>query len=546
MSGGLKERAKARGKRYQSSEQKAHCAQDTRAARRVSPRRLGRSVHGLAMLSVFACAPFLAVAEEPGEVAELSVPFSAVEPAARFSLPGSLTNAWADFDGDGDPDLAVSTKGGEIRLYRNEAGSFENVGPALGLPLSGDEIRGLSWGDFDGDGDPDLFAGSNVSPVPSRSYLFRNDGGEAFAEVAADVGLQDLGRFSRQANWIDVDNDGDLDLYTANRAGRNRLYIATQAGFQAESFRRGALDPRRTVGACWFDFDRDGDLDLFLANQNGDSDALWRNDGERFTDVAPELGMDQTLRGLSDGGVGCAPGDFDNDGDLDLYVGTYGVNLFYVNDGEGGFVESAAAFGLEEPHSVVGAAWGDYDNDGDLDLFLASYERIDGVQQPRNHLFRNDGDHFLNVLPVDHPINAADHGVEWIDFDADGDVDLSLTDGYGAVGGHPLFRNELAEAARRRGFSVRVLDSKGLSTTAGTEIQVIDGAGRHGGLRMVSTGGGYNSQSDVPVHLTAPAGASEIFVELRFMGADGGELLRLGPYSSDELAGRVIEVRRPK
>ncbi|MEL7046729.1 MAG: VCBS repeat-containing protein, partial [Pseudomonadota bacterium] len=298
--------------------------------------------------------------DEPSTEAPASLAFTAVGPAEMFSLPGSLSNAWADFDGDGDPDLAVSAKSGEIRLYRNNDGSLQSVGEFLGLPTQGDEIRGLSWGDFDADGDPDLFAGSNVSPIPSRSYLFRNDNGEGFVEMAEKVGVTDPGRFSRQANWVDVDNDGDLDLYTANRAGLNRLYRAEEGGFRREGYGRGTVDPRRTVGACWFDYDRDGDLDLFLANQNGDSDALWRNDSGEFEDVAPALGLDQTLRTLPEGGVGCAPGDFDNDGDLDLYVGTYGVNLLYVNDGRGGFLEQAMERGLAEPHSVVGAAWGDY------------------------------------------------------------------------------------------------------------------------------------------------------------------------------------------
>ncbi|MEM6773455.1 MAG: VCBS repeat-containing protein [Pseudomonadota bacterium] len=470
--------------------------------------------------------------------------FTAVEPAEAFALPGSLSNAWADFDGDGDPDLAVSTKSGEIRLYRNEAGRLLNVGASLGLPLEGDEIRGLAWGDFDADGDPDLFAGSNVSPIPTRSYLFRNEGGEGFVEMAAEVGVTAPGRFSRQANWIDVDNDGDLDLYTANRAGLNRLYRAENGGFRQEGYGRGTVDPRRTVGACWFDYDRDGDLDLFLANQNGDSDALWRNDKGEFEDIAPALGLDQTQRTLPEGGVGCAPGDFDNDGDLDLYVGTYGTNLLYVNDGRGGFQEQAEARGLAEPHSVVGAAWGDYDNDGDLDLFLAAYERVDGVQQPRDQLLRNDDGRFVNILPESHPMNAADHGVEWLDYDGDGDVDLSLTDGYGDVGGHPVFRNELVNPALGRGFAVRPLGAEGRLFVPGAEVEVVDDEGRRGGLRLASTGGGYNAQSVVPVHVVAPPDALEVFVEVRYPGEDGGETVRVGPFATEALAGRVIDVRR--
>ncbi|MEM1142464.1 MAG: VCBS repeat-containing protein [Pseudomonadota bacterium] len=470
--------------------------------------------------------------------------FSTVEPAELFSLPGSLSNAWADFDGDGDPDLAVSTKSGEIRMYRNDAGRFVSVGASLGLPTQGDELRGLSWGDFDGDGDPDLFAGSNVTPIPSRSYLYRNDGPDGFIEIAEDVGLADPGRFARQANWVDLDNDGDLDLYAANRAGANRLYRANNGSFEREANGRGTVDPRRTVGACWFDYDQDGDLDLFLANQNGDSDALWRNDNRDFVDVAPTLGLDQTRRPLAEGGVGCAPGDFDNDGDLDLYVGTYGKNLLYVNDGQGGFAEEGVVRGLAEPHSVVAAAWGDYDNDGDLDLFASAYERIDGVRQPLARLLRNDAGFFTNVLPRDHPVNAADHGVAWIDFDLDGDIDLSLTDGYGEHGGHPIFRNELTGPNLARGFYVRPLDHLGTGLIPGAEVEVVDDRGRRGGLRLADTGGGYNSQHVIPVHVVAPADASEIYIDVRFPSKDGGKVVRAGPFDTGALAGRIVDVRR--
>ncbi|MEM1434912.1 MAG: VCBS repeat-containing protein [Pseudomonadota bacterium] len=468
-----------------------------------------------------------------------------------FAVAGSLANAWADIDGDGDPDLAVSTKHGEILLYRNDRGTFRSVGSEFGLPTTGDEIRGLSWGDFDGDGDPDLLAGSNVFPIPSRSYLFRHDNSR-FTEVAAATGVALPGRFSRQANWIDFDGDGDLDLYAANRAGANRLLRnqSTPDGpkFDSVAFPFGTVDGRRTVGACWFDFDRDGDLDLFLANQSGDSDALWRNDGTRFVDVAPALGMDQTQRWTNEGGVGCAPGDYDNDGDPDLYVGTYGRNLLYRNesvDGRPRFVEVAQSTGLVEPHSVVGAAWGDADNDGDLDLFVASYERVNGVQEPRNALFINTDGVFSNVLAVDDAANAADHGVVWVDYDLDGDVDLSLTDGYGAIGGHPLLRNELDTAARRSGFHVRVRDAAGLATEAGAELRLMDTSGPRSGLRLVSTGGGYNAQSELDVHLVLPEECSECELEVRFPGMSGPIVARFA-IPEDVLSGdRVLLVQRP-
>src|SRR6185436_19682132 len=95
-----------------------------------------------------------------------------------FALPGSLSNSWGDFDNDGDLDLAVSLKSGEIRLYRNDAGVLVSIGAAMGLPTKGGEFRGVSWGDYIGDGWIDLFAGATVAT--DNSALFRNDGGKGF------------------------------------------------------------------------------------------------------------------------------------------------------------------------------------------------------------------------------------------------------------------------------------------------------------------------------------------------------------------------------
>lgn len=465
-----------------------------------------------------------AAVEESSAVLTGELPnFTSVQ-ADLFGVAGSLSNAWADYDNDGDLDFAVSIKGGEIRLYENRDGVFVDVGAALGMPESGDEIRGLSWGDYDGDGDVDLLGGSNVFPTPSRTYVYRNDG-NGFVEVASDIGLTIPGRFSRQSSWVDYDNDGDLDLYAGSRAGPNFLFENDAGSFTMVGFRSGPTDPRRTVGACWFDIDRDGDLDVFVANQSGDSDGLWRNDGDAFVDIAPDLGMDQTLRPMSVGGVGCAVGDYDNDGDFDLYVATYGDNLLYRNNGDGSFAEVAKAVGVAEPDSTVGAAWADYDNDGDLDLMAVGYKRVDGVQEPLNLLFRNDGDRFSSVIEENHPMNVGDHGIEWIDYDADGDIDLSLTDGYGPEGGHFLLRNDLSEAARQRSLSVLVLDDEGHFTRAGSEVRLYDSEGQILASRQVGTGGGYNTQSATPVHFGLP-NTDAVTMEVSFMGSGGVSVYR--------------------
>jgi hypothetical protein len=445
--------------------------------------------------------------------------FSRVQPEL-LGVANSFANAWGDYDNDGDLDLAVSLGSGEVRLYRNDKGVLVSVGAQVGMPQAGShELRGLSWGDFNGDGFLDLLGGS--TPRDKLTLVLRNDSGKRFTDVAAEIGLTIPDRSARQTNWIDYDNDGDLDVYSADRSGDNKLFRNDGGKFAHVFAGVGPTDNRPTVGACWLDMDNDGDLDLFLANQSGATDALWRNDGDSFTDVATTLGMAGPKRPKAEGGVGCAIGDYDNDGDLDIFVPSYGHNLLYRNNGDGTFIDVAGALGVGVENHAVGADWGDYDNDGDLDLFVVSYEGAPGAQTPQNALFRNDGAAgFVNVLSKDSLLNAADHGVQFVDYDNDGALDLSVTDGYGPQGGHFVFRNELPQDAKKRSLSVMVLDPKGHHTRFGAEVRLFDQSGKIIASRQVMTGGGYNTQSAAPVHFGL-AKAEPVNVEVTFMTKDG-------------------------
>jgi len=476
-----------------------------------------------------------------GGTARTTAPaFTAVQPG-DFANAGSLSNSWADFDQDGDLDLAVSLKTGEIRLYRNDRGTFTNIGPAIGLPLSGAEMRGLAWGDYDSDGWPDLYAGA--TKTTEANLLFRNEGGRRFLPIpGADPTI--AGRSARQSSWVDFDNDGDLDLFASNRAGPNALFRQDAGRFVRVGPEQAGDDARPTVGACWFDYDRDGDLDLFLANQAGATDALWRNDGDRFTDVAPVLGIDRPGRPAEEGSVGCAVGDYDNDGHLDLFVASYGVNILYRNKGDASFEDVAAQLGLAEDNHAVGAAWGDYDNDGWLDLFVTAYTGKSGQQQPANHLYRNlGGKGFANILTSNPALNVADHGVQWIDYDRDGALDLSMTRGYTDTGGHFLFHNDLGKAAARRSLAVRVLDKVGRFTRMGAEVRLYDRTGNILASRQVSTGGGYNSQGAQPLHFglgsTAP-----VTVEVSFMDKAGRKTQRIKGVRPARYAGSELVIRQ--
>ena len=502
-----------------------------------SPTLAAPAVGGAVLvLALSACSP---PAADTGEAPQRALPFTEVQ-HDLFAVPNSFANSWGDFDDDGDLDLAVSLATGEVRLYRNDLGVFASVGPELGMPQAGgQQLRGVGWGDYDEDGFVDLIGGAFVED--QVTVVLHNEGGTHFRDVAPALGLTIPGRSSRPTTWVDFDNDGHLDVYATNRTGPNALFRNVGERFAPAAGR--AADPRPTVGACWFDMDNDGDLDVFLANQAGTADAMWRNDGTTFVDVAPTFGMTGPARTTAEGGVGCALGDYDNDGNLDVFVANYGHNQLYRNHGDGTFTEVARTVGIDVENHAVSADWGDYDNDGDLDLFVASYVGSTPDQQPADALFRNDGaGRFKDILAKENALNAADHSVQFVDYDHDGGLDLSVTDGYGPVGGHFLFRNTLPEDTKQRSLSVLVLDADGHHTRLGAEIRLYDASGRILATRPVVTGGGYNSQAAAPVHFGLKATAP-VRVEVTFMSPEGRRTQTVDDVDPADYRGTALVVR---
>jgi FG-GAP-like repeat len=444
--------------------------------------------------------------------------FALVQPEL-FSANGGQPNAWADFDNDGELDEFVGFRGRPNRLYRQNHGVFTDVATAAGVADS-IETRAAAWGDYDADGNVDLSVGF-IDGTPNK--LYRNDGRGHFSDVAASLGLNLTG-VSRQASWIDYDNDGDLDLFIAFRDKPNRLFRNDGARFADVTSEAGIGDTRKTVGAVWFDIDQDGDLDVFVANQNGDANGLFRNDRGRFVDVARDWGVDSSGRAVEFGGVGATVADVDGDGWLDLFVANYGPSALYRNDAGRRFVDDTKAFGLFFEQHATTPVWGDYDNDGRPDLYVAGF-LVNETHYP-DHLFHQDGRTFRDVLPALVKEHDASHGAQWIDFDADGALDLALTNN-DARGGHYLFRNLLPPARARQSLSVDVVDSRGRHTKSGAEVRVYKAGTRtliSSGL--VDTGGGYCSQNVAPVHV-ATAGAGAVDVEVTSMTPSGRRVTKV-------------------
>ena len=408
---------------------------------------------------------------------------------------GGQAIAWADFDNDGDLDLAVGFKDAAARLYRYHDGEFSRAASIPALEHVAD-YRSLSWGDFNGDGYADLYVGFGRDSSYRNLLLVGSERG--FSEQGQALGVNARGT-SRQANWIDYDSDGDSDLFVAMRDRSSKLYRNDGDKFTDVSRESGLADPRRSVGAAWFDFDQDGDLDLFLPNQSGDRDALYRNDGGRFVDIAGALEMDRARRPLQEGSVGATVCDINGDGFLDIFVPVYGPDMLWISNGSGGFSNEAATWGVNDEALAVGAECGDLNNDGRNDLVVVAYER--GLANGHDRFYLNLGNRLVDHFPDRFTAFDGDHGVRLADYDDDGDLDMATTNRH-PEGKLTLWTNQLPQSNAGRYLKVWVLDHAGNYTRQGDEVRAYDAeTGELIASALVDTGGGYISQSMQPVHL---------------------------------------------
>ena len=342
---------------------------------------------------------------------------------------------FADYDADGDLDLYLTNYGANV-LYRNDGdGIFTDVTEVAGV---GCEFwsTGAAFADIDGDTDLDLYVCNYITydlvqleemqaeslqsgkPVPSAlnphvcepqdNVFYRNNGDGTFTDATIEAGIAAEGGRSMQAIFSDFDGDNDLDLYVANDTSENYVYRnngdGTFADVSAESW---AADFRGSMGLTAGDYDADGDIDLFMSHWIDEENALYRNlfkedeiaEHIRFVDESyTAMLAEESIKLI---GWGTALFDYDNDGDLDIFV-TNGSTFqelerpevlipqpdaLFRNDGDGVFTDVSESTGIASLPIRVGrgATFGDYDNDGDVDIFIVN-------NYARSTLLRNNGD----------------------------------------------------------------------------------------------------------------------------------------------------------
>ena len=319
---------------------------------------------------------------------------------------------------------------------------------------------GLAAGDYNGDGRPDLYVVSKTEP----NKLFRQVGDFQFEDVTEEAGVEG-GRFwGTGAAFVDIDNDGDLDLYACQYFDANQLYINRGDGTFEERGREFGLDVwSSSVMGYFSDYDRDGDLDVYIVTNSltlestleyssADPDFLFRNNGDgTFTEVTRQSGVLHNGQGLA-----AVWWDYDLDGWPDLYVANDNLDPdhLYRNNGDGTFTDILEASLPHTPYFSMGTDFGDIDNDGLLDLFVADmqftthykrkvmmgemggplarqFDRQPVPQNMRNALFLNtgtrrfmEGAYLYGIAHTDWTWSA-----KFGDLDNDGRLDLHLTNG---------------------------------------------------------------------------------------------------------------------
>lgn len=370
--------------------------------------------------------------------------------------------AWGDYDADGDLDVVITgldaNDAARTKIYKNNGSDVFTEITTLSIP--GTSVGDVSWGDIDADGDLDLLVlgYTNSSQI---TKIYKNGGDDNFGD--SGISFPDLADGS--SCFVDYNNDGFLDIMISgydNEIYRTVVYKNDGNGI----FNETNIDLPGTIKSSyeWADYDNDGDMDVFILGLDFNGtliSKLYRNNGdETFTETSDHF----TGAWLGD----MEWGDYDNDGDLDVLLSGYTFSTervvkLYKNKGDGSFIEILSTGLTGVSHSS--AIWGDYDNDGDLDVFIGGTYETDSGWNRVTDVFINNGDDTFSAAGFSFSADVFWGESAWGDYDNDGDLDL-ICCGFDDGGGSNtiIYRNEISTSntapSSPTNLSAEVIDNK--------------------------------------------------------------------------------------
>lgn len=414
---------------------------------------------------------------------------------------------WGDYDNNGYLDLFLcygqdGIPGNQFLFQNNGGGTFTQI---AGVPPVNLTVYGASpcWGDYDNDGRLDLYVA-----MPVTNLLYHNDGSGSFNQITAGTIVTDSAK-TYGAAWADYDQDGFLDMFvtTFDVSAVSHCFLYRNNGDGSfSSVTAGALvtDYAASSGIGWADYDNDGKIDLFVCGGLGNSpllapNRLYHNNGDgTFTKISSG-----SIATDSDIGKTCAWGDYDNDGLLDLLViNGYGRrNFLYHNDGSGNFTRVLTSpIESEVGNNFCSSAWGDYDNDGFLDLYVTDEGSSALTPTVVNSLYHNNGDGTFTKVTTGSPANEYSDslGCSWVDYDNDGFLDLFAA--RGDKRGSFLFHNNLPNTGNTNAWlTVRLVGTVSNRSAIGARVRVkavYRGQSRWQ-LRQITGGGGTAGHNEL-------------------------------------------------
>lgn len=372
--------------------------------------------------------------------------------------------SWGDYNQDGCPDLYL-TDSTENTLYLNNCDGTFAISPLAGqVALSSSDNGGASFADYNNDGWLDLIVAAN-----GTNTLFQNQSGTGFINVNVASGTANNSRRSETIVWGDYDSDGHLDIFVVNYndvgtlASQDSLFHNNGDGSFTDV--SGLLDPEKTqrsgFTARWLDYDNDGDLDLYVVNDKADGNPLWRNDGEGcggwcFIDVSVATGAVRPVDGM-----GIAAGDYDNDGDLDLYFSSSNEAVLLqsqISQGNDQFIEVTDIAGVNFNAISWGTHFLDFDNDGWQDLYLSIFFQ-------ENRIFHNQGNTtFTDISATSGGAHSGGTiGSAVSDYNNDGALDIVIG---GMNENYLLFQNVSSEAQNNQWLRIILEGSEDINRDA--------------------------------------------------------------------------------